>query len=139
MALGSGHAHPQPRRACIFSQCDFAGLDDPAHAGEPAFRLLARAPCPNAPGIALSATECSQDRSRASVRCWLNPAYGGKCVLISKALAEHVWQAGATVVALLPALLHTDWCAFPSLLPRLPMPCCVDLGGIPCIAGGTST
>ena len=43
-------------------------------------------------------------------RCWLNPAYGGRCVSISDALAAYVWQRGCAVVALLPALLHMDWC-----------------------------
>ena len=42
-------------------------------------------------------------------RYWLNPAYGVRCGGIGRALAAHVWQRGCAVVALLPALLHTDW------------------------------
>ena len=44
-------------------------------------------------------------------RYWLNPAYGVRCGGIGRALAAHVWQRGCAVVALLPALLNTDWCA----------------------------
>jgi len=46
---------------------------------------------------------------RAGARYWLNPAYGGHCVTIAASLAAHVWVDGCAVVALLPALLHTDW------------------------------
>ena len=63
----------------------------------------------------------------AGARYWLNPAYGGRCVTIAEALATFVWREGCAVVALLPSLLHTDWCAPPRLvrcatLPRSPRP-----------------
>jgi hypothetical protein len=73
---------------------------------------------------------------RAGARYWINPAYGGHCVTIGAALAAHVWVDGCAVVALLPALLHTDWCGLAS--PPLPrarahtvavptVPCCVQV------------
>ena len=42
-------------------------------------------------------------------RYWLNPAFGAHCGGIRSALESYVWQRGCAVVALLPALLHTDW------------------------------
>lgn len=50
-------------------------------------------------------------------RLWLNPAFGTRCSTIGETLAAHVWQRGCAVVAFLPALLHTDWCAAPVVRP----------------------
>ena len=63
----------------------------------------------------------------SGARCWLNPAYGFRCKSIGDALEACVWQRGCAVVALLPALMHTEWCAAssmhapspPRLAPRL--------------------
>lgn len=46
---------------------------------------------------------------RPGQRYWLNPAFGVHCGGIGRVLEAYVWQKGCTVVALLPALLHTDW------------------------------
>mmetsp|Transcript_20418 Transcript_20418/g.52742 ORF Transcript_20418/g.52742 Transcript_20418/m.52742 type:complete len:411 (-) Transcript_20418:101-1333(-) len=51
----------------------------------------------------------------ACARIWLNPAYGRRCGGIGGALCHyvhrHVRERGCTLVALVPVLSHTDWCA----------------------------